>query len=99
MQTEQIVINGMKLWISIEPLRIHKANKSLVESKSKFLIFWKLSKPTAMNYGELVRYHCDNRNDTTDPILARNMKEALSLGKMFITESFPKWFPGYFQEN
>jgi len=55
MRIETIEINGHTIWILIDQLRTYSHDKRLVETKTEFLCYYKLTEPNTFNYGELIK--------------------------------------------
>jgi hypothetical protein len=52
---ENITINNNSVWITIDQLRVYSADRIRIESREEYLCYFKLSEPTSMIIGELLK--------------------------------------------
>lgn len=55
MSVENITINGISVWVTVDQLRVYSADRSRIETRQEFLCYFKLSEPTSIIQGELFR--------------------------------------------
>ena len=79
MTVENITINNISIWLTIDQLRKYSTDRSKIESKQEFLCYFKFSEPTPIIVGELFR---DTENK---PMLFLTVKDAISFAKKELT--------------
>jgi hypothetical protein len=52
---KNITINNNSVWITIDQLRVYSADRIRIESREEYLCYFKLSEPTSMIIGELLK--------------------------------------------
>jgi hypothetical protein len=75
MTVENITINGISVWLTVDQLRVYSSDRSRIETRQEFLCYFKLSEPTAMIIGELFK------DDSDKPKLFNSVENALTYAK------------------
>lgn len=72
---KNIPINNISVWITIDQLRVYSADRMRIESQKEFLCYFKLSEPTSMIIGELLK------DESNLPKLFNSVENALVYAK------------------
>ena len=71
MTIKEIKLTNRTVWLEIDQLRTYSADSGLIEDKSEFLCYFKLTETTQTIFGELIR---DNNNK---PIVFNSIEDAI----------------------
>ena len=77
MNTIELRINGKKIWLVIEPIRVN-TEKGLEVVENEYICYFNFNKPDQIIYGELVK------DENNQPKIFNNSKEA----EEYVTEKF-----------
>ncbi len=55
MTVDNITINKISIWLTIDQLRMYSTDRSIIENKKEYLCYFKYSEPTQIFLGELLR--------------------------------------------
>ena len=75
MTVENVTINGISVWLTVDQLRVYSNDRSRIETRQEFLCYFKLAEPTTMIIGELFK------DESLKPKLFNTVDSALTYAR------------------